>query len=575
MNARGHRRVIEAGDSALLLQIGPSGTSGLATPFDADVNREAIGVAEAIRRTPGAGVRDVISTYRSVAVFFDPLEADVDKLRATLESCEPIEHVGQAARRVDVPVMYAGQNGPDLDDVAAFAGCDSDTVIERHVSRTYRVFMLGFLPGFPYMASVDPSIAAPRRATPRISVPFGSVGIAGQQTGIYPSDSPGGWQIIGRTPVTLFDPDRNPPALFAPGDEVRFVRADDGIIPSVVGAGFSRPVGRLKADTTTRAAVTVVKPGLMSTIQDRGRWGHQHLGVPPAGPMDPAAHDLANVVVGNSPDAATIETTLLGPELRFEHPVRVAVTGADLSPELDGMPVPFDSAADCAAGSVLRFGGRKSGGRAYVAFLGGIDVRPVLGSRATHVQSGMGGLDGRLLRAGDGLPVGRTLPAPSEAAGSASPGGPDPSASLGAGKAGPTSHLQGGARLRVMRGPQADYFDDAAFDRLLRARFIISPQSNRMGYRLTGERIPSVSAGDMMSDATFTGALQVPPSGDPILLMADRQTTGGYPQMAVLISADMPAAGQLLPGDWIEFELCTRADAVSALREQRRSSGAY
>lgn len=125
-----------------------------------------------------------------------------------------------------------------------------------------------------------------------------------------------------------------------------------------------------------------------------------------------------------------------------------------------------------------------------------------------------------------------------------------------------------------MRGPQADCFDDAAFDRLQRARFIISPQSNRMGYRLTGERIPSKSAGEMISDATFTGALQVPPSGDPILLMADRQTTGGYPQMAIVISADMPAAGQLLPGDWIEFELCTRADAITALRTQRHSNSA-
>jgi allophanate hydrolase subunit 2 len=123
-----------------------------------------------------------------------------------------------------------------------------------------------------------------------------------------------------------------------------------------------------------------------------------------------------------------------------------------------------------------------------------------------------------------------------------------------------------------MRGPQADYFDDAAFDRLQRSRFVISPQSNRMGYRLSGERIRVTFTGDMISDAAFTGAIQVPPSGDPILLMVDRQTTGGYPQIAVLISADMSVAGQLLPGDWIEFELCTRADAIAALREQRYSN---
>ncbi len=555
MNGRADRRVIEAGDAALLLQIGPPGSPAV---FDADVNRQAIGIADAIRRARRAGVRDVLSTYRSVAVFFDPLEADVDDLRAALESCEPMEPTGEAARHIEVPVVYGGHDGPDLDEVAAFAGCDAATVIERHLSRTYRVFMLGFLPGFPYMASVDPSIAVPRKPTPRISVPQGSIGIAGQQTGIYPSDSPGGWQIIGRTPLTLFDPARTPPALLAPGDLVRFVRATFDIVEQREAPGTNSGPG---TKHEARGTITVLRPGLMSTIQDRGRWGHQHLGVPPAGPMDRAAHDLGNRLVGNFPDAATIESTLLGPELRFERRVRVVVTGADLSPGANGIAIALDAPAECAPGSVLRFGSRKSGGRAYIAFAGGIDVPEVLGSRATHVQSGMGGFDGRLLRAGDTFGVGEA----------------HPSASFGPGQACPmpgrSDVVRGGARLRVMRGPQAGYFDDAAFDRLQHSRFIISPQSNRMGYRLSGQRIPVGAAGDMISDAAFTGAIQVPPSGDPILLMADRQTTGGYPQIAVVISADIPVAGQLLPGDWIEFEWCTRADAMAALRERRHSNG--
>jgi KipI family sensor histidine kinase inhibitor len=564
VNVRGRRRVIEAGDSALLLQIGPPRTASQTDAFDVNVNREVIGVAEAIRRTHQPGIRDVIPAYRSVAVYFDPLEADVDQITETLESCAPMEGAREEARRVDVPVVYGGEWGPDLDDVAAFAGCDRKTVIERHVTGTYRVFMLGFLPGFPYMAPVEPSIAAPRRSTPRISVPAGSVGIAGQQTGIYPSDSPGGWQIIGRTPLTLFDPDRDPPALFAPGDVVRFVPVPRDAFAALQaprttpapGTGHPAPGTRHPAPGT----VTVLKPGLLTTIQDRGRWGQQHLGVPPAGPMDPVAQDRANSLVGNPAASATLEVTLVGPELRLEHPVRVAVTGADLAPEVDGVPIGCDTPTDCVAGCVLRFGSRKSGGRAYVAFAGGIDVPVVLGSRATHVQSGMGGIEGRPLRAGDRLSllgggatlVGRTLSVPNP---------------VGRTLSGPP-----GARLRVMRGPQADHFDDGAFERLQRSRFIISPQSNRMGYRLTGARIPVVSMGDMLSEPTFTGALQVPPSGEPILLMADRQTTGGYPQIAVLISADMSVAGQLLPGDWIEFELCTRADAMGALMEQRRSN---
>ena len=548
MNARADRRVIETGDSALLLRIGPPESRSQGNPFDADVNRQVIAIADAIRRTRLAGVRDVLPTYRSVAVFFDPLEADVDDLRATLESCEPPEPASGAAREVEVFVVYGGPEGPDLDDVAAFAGCDAATVIERHLSRTYRVFLLGFLPGFPYMASVEPSIAAPRKATPRVSVPSGSVGIAGHQTGIYPTDSPGGWQIIGRTPLTLFDPQRSPPALCAPGDMVRFVRADADAVSSV-----SRTQVPQKADTTIRTGVTVLTPGLMSSIQDRGRYGYAHLGVPPAGPMDSAAHDLANALVGNSSDAATIEATLIGPELRCGEAVRIAITGADLSAELDGVPVAPDAPTEGHAGSVLRFGSRKSGGRAYIAFAGGIDVPSVLGSRATHVQSRMGGLDGRLLRAGDTFGIGEPR--------DASP------------THGRSGVVRDGARLRVMRGPQADSFDEAAFERLYGSRFIISPQSNRMGYRLSGERIPVVSGGDMMSDAAFTGAIQVPPAGEPILLMADRQTTGGYPQIAVLISADIPVAGQLLPGDWIEFEWCSRTDAIAALRERRHTGG--
>jgi KipI family sensor histidine kinase inhibitor len=553
VNGRGERRVIDAGDSALLLLVGSRKTASQSGAFDVSVNREAVAIAGAVRSAGLAGVQDVISTYRSVAVFFDPLEADVEQIRSTLLSCAPEEIAGGAARQIDVPVVYGGEWGPDLDDVAAFAGCDRDTVIERHAARSYRVFMLGFLPGYPYMAPVDPSIAMPRRSTPRVSIPAGSVGIAGQQAGIYPAASPGGWQIIGWTPLSLFNPNRTPPALFAPGDEVRFVRAG-----SDVAYGFSRTLVRLKADTTTRCSVTVVQPGLMTTVQDRGRWGYQHIGVPPAGPLDPAAHDRANVLVGNTRAAATLEATLVGPELRFERPVRFATTGADLSPEVDGIPVRHETATDCAAGSILRFGARKSGGRAYVGFAGGIDVPAALGSRATHVQSGMGGIDGRMLQAGDTLIVGELDKA----------GRPTPHAPW------PTARLHGGAKLRVMRGPQADLFDDASFAELQQSRFIISPQSNRMGYRLTGTRIPAASSGDMLSDATFTGAVQVPPSGDPILLMADRQTTGGYPQMAVVIAADIPVAGQLLPGDWIEFELCTRADAITALRRARRADGA-
>jgi antagonist of KipI len=596
-------RIREAGDSALLLEVGATHASPMAGLIDADVNARAIAVARAVRQRAIAGVRDVVSTFRSVAVFFDPLATDVAAVAAALSGSDPIHGSTQPlesihewgltplcdGRIIEVPVAYGGDAGPDLADVAEFAGCSPAAVIDRHASRAYRVFMLGFLPGFAYMASVDETIAAPRRAVPRVRVPAGSVGIAGRQTGVYPRESPGGWQIIGRTAMTLFDPDRTPPALFAPGDEVRFVPTESlaagaGWNSMAVGAGLpgapkpfageggSRPDResrvRPKTDPTTRY-VTVLRPGLLTTVQDSGRWGYQGLGVPVSGPMDHAAHRLANAVVGNPTDAATLEATWLGPELRMEQETRVAVAGGDLRAALDSADLPLHAPVCCRPGSVLRFGDRRSGARAYVAFDGGIVVQSVLGSRATHVLSGLGGIEGRAARAGDRIPL----------------GDPAAQADLAPHRAGPAQvrlyeresvsrvveadlqvRLRPGARLRVLPGPQADYFAASALDVLQRTRYTISPQSDRMGYRLAGGTpVPGVASGEMISDVAFMGGVQLPPSGDPILLMADRPTSGGYPQLAVVITADLPLAGQLGPGDWVEFEVCRRADAIAAL----------
>jgi len=546
-------RLVDAGDSAVLLELG--------AVIDPAVNARAIAIASAIAAERRAGIRDVIPTYRSVAVHFDPLVADVHGLRASLQRAVEAAPEARAGTLVEVPVAYGGEQGPDLDEVAAFAKLPPAAVVERHCATEYRVFMLGFLPGFAYMGSVDDAIAAPRKATPRTRIPAGSVGIAGRQTGIYPVESPGGWQLIGRTGLTVFDPFRAPASLFAPGDRVRFV-ADPlarNLEPRTPN-GEPRTANREPRTTESRIpdpgsrSITVLQPGLFTTIQDAGRWGHQDRGVPVAGPMDRRSYRLANALVGNPPDAAALEATLLGPALRMEQPVRVAITGADLSASIDGTALAVDAVRACGAGSVLRFGERRRGARAYIAFDGGIDVPPVLGSRATHVVCGLGGVEGRALKAGDRLRLGQ-----------AHPGGRTRGFS--------PLRIEGGARLRVMRGPQDEYFDQSAFDLLQRTRFTIEPQSNRMGYRLTAaDRIPNpesrIPAGAMISDATFMGGLQVPPSGEPILLMADRQTTGGYPQIATVVTADLPLAGQLAPGDWVQFTLCTRDEAIAALREQ-------
>lgn len=529
----------EAGDSALLLELEPV--------IDIEVNARAIAVAAAVRDDVIPGVRDVVSTYRSVAVYFDPLVTDARDVQASLERAVRVPTSPVHGRLLEIPVAYGGQWGPDIGDVASFSRQSAESVIRQHSERNYRVFMLGFLPGFAYLGPVDPVIAAPRRSVPRERVRAGSVGIAGRQTGVYPLDSPGGWQIVGHTFTRMFDTERWPAALLAPGDSVRFVPEvhDTPREMTHVSAGAQ--------STTAKRSITIIEPGLFTTIQDGGRWGHQVSGVPVSGAMDWMAYRTANAIAGNEPGSAAVEATLAGPKLRFDQRTTFVIAGADLGATLDGVRVPLCAAVTAPAGGVLRFANRTSGARVYVAVDGGIEVPRVLGSRSTHLISRMGGTHGRTLLQGDRLGLGVEGAPRSHRK-------PIPEATA--------SGRGGGARLRVIPGPQTEYFPDVAMDALQRTRFIVSPQSNRMGYRLQGDPIPRLLEQEMISDAAFTGGVQVPPSGDPILLMTDRQTTGGYPQLAVVITADIPLAAQLAPGDWVEFRVCSRSEALSALVAQ-------
>jgi biotin-dependent carboxylase-like uncharacterized protein len=296
------------------------------------------------------------------------------------------------------------------------------------------------------------------------------------------------------------------------------------------------------------ATLTVVKPGMLTTVQDLGRFGYQGLGVPVSGPMDSYSHRLANELVGNDPSAAALEITLLGPELAADGDVTCALAGARIETTLDGSPVPFDQPFRMPPGSRLRCGQRIKGTRMTLAVAGGLDLPPTLGSRATHLVSRMGPFGGRALRAGDVLPIGR-------------PSGRRPSHPVT-----PLALPDAGAHLRIVPAVHRDRFTDDAWGLLLRARFTVSPQSNRMGYRLDGPTLTHVHAADILSEGMPPGVIQVPASGQPILLLAERATTGGYATIANVISADLPIAGQLAPGDWIQFDLVTHADARRALR---------
>lgn len=297
-------------------------------------------------------------------------------------------------------------------------------------------------------------------------------------------------------------------------------------------------------------SLLVIRAGMLTTVQDLGRWGYQHSGVPVAGPMDWYSHRLANQLLGNEMTAAALEITLIGPELEAVEPATCVVQGARFDATVNGKPVNVASPFIVRGGQRLRFGARQRGSRATLAVLGGFDLPAEFASRSTSLVSGMGPFNGRALQPGDVLPVAT----------------PPPSAHVSTGR--PLTMPEGGAVLRVIRGPHEGRFTPAALEQLFTARFTVTLQSNRMGYRLEGPLLAHSESADILSDATPIGSLQVPPSGHPILLMADRQTTGGYPKIGTVITADLPMAGQLAPGHWIEFRECTRSDAIAALREQ-------
>jgi antagonist of KipI len=265
--------------------------------------------------------------------------------------------------------------------------------------------------------------------------------------------------------------------------------------------------------------------------------------------MDLFSHRLANALVANAREAATLEITLIGPELEFEGECLIAITGAEFVITMDGVVIPAAQAITIPSGARMQFGARTRGTRTYLAVNGGVDVPLVLGSRSTHLPSGIGGWQGRPLRKGDRLPLtASTRRLTTERRSTHS-----------------RDTLVDPAVVRVVRGPDVDRFGSDAYDALQSQPYTIHADSDRMGFRLHGPALRHLRGADIISDVTPTGSLQVPGSGQPILLMADRQTTGGYPRIATVIAADLGVAGQRAPGDALSFRMCSAADALSAL----------
>lgn len=315
----------------------------------------------------------------------------------------------------------------------------------------------------------------------------------------------------------------------------------------------------------------IVEGGLLTTVQDLGRYGYQKIGVTPGGAMDARSHRIANMLVDNPEDAATLEITMKGPAIEFTSDALIALSGAELTAKIADVEVPRARAIAVRAGSMLTLGAAKSGCRAYLAVAGGLDVPSVMGSRSTYLRAGIGGHEGRALRAGDRLPIGpASALATTTLSEALSDDGAQPFALSG-------RYLEDDPRpaldarpIRCVRGPHLDLLSTADRRSFLAETYAVSTQADRMGYRLVGTRLSPAHGKDLVSSAVTMGAVQLPLGGEPIVLMADRQTTGGYPVVAQVITADLPLLAQMKPGAKLSFSEVSISDAQDALREMHR-----
>lgn len=298
--------------------------------------------------------------------------------------------------------------------------------------------------------------------------------------------------------------------------------------------------------------IEVQSPGMFTTVQDLGRYGYGPIGVSPSGAADPIALRVGNLLTGNLESAAALEMTLLGGTFVFPQGATIALAGAEFVATLDGAPIAPWTAHEIRPGAKLRIGSSQSGARSYLCVRGGIEVPLLLASASTHILTGLGGFEGRALKRGDRLQIGEPSGVPR------------------------TIHREMLARiaprkiLRATDGPQTEWFSRHAIDSFFASTYKVSDDSNRMGLRLEGPALETPHGGQMISEGVSLGAIQIPAGGQPILLFVEQQTTGGYPKIANVISADLASAGQLRPRDEIRFEHVSPETARAAIRDQEQ-----
>jgi KipI family sensor histidine kinase inhibitor len=516
------------------------------------------------------GLTEVVGGVATVMVAFDPA-ADGDEAADVVDRRSELAELMEAAQQqpddevgggslLEIPCSF---EGPDLLEVAQSLGRSTASVIDLLTAVTLTVDVVGFSPGFAYLGGLPQELRhVSRRSQPRPAVPAGSVALANGYAAVYPTASPGGWQLIGRTDVPLFTPLVPPYARLAPGDRVRFVREDG--VDRGVGVATDSPVAYSPmadpsvSDSAAGPVFVVEEAGLRTVLQDGGRRGMAALGVPTAGPADPYSFQLANALVGNGAGAAALEITARGPTLRCRRSTFVAVVGASPDVRIDGQPVEAGRVVPVNAGQQIVVGRLRGGLRAYLAVAGGFVGPAVLGSCSSDQLSGLG--PGALGRGSD-LWAGAMQPPLGDHL-----------------EAGTTTGAAGGEPtvLRVVPGPHPESFPAGSMAQLGSMRFTIGGESNRVGLRLHRDplspplqRAPGPPV-ELDSQGMVTGAVQVPPDGEPVILLPDHATLGGYPVVAVVAAADLGRLGQCAPGDAVVLVPIDHEQAADAWRDHRR-----
>ena len=485
-----------------------------------EANREAIALARLLRGPDRSGILDAIPAARTLLVLFDPARLSVEVLEGEVarlagRSSDP----ENPARRVRIPVAYGGAAGPDLAPLARERGFAEEEFARRHASAEYRVAFIGFAPGYPYLVGLPEELRAPRLRSPRPRVAAGTVAIAAAYSGIYPAESPGGWRLIGRTSMTLFDPGASPPALLEAGDEVRFEAVREADLPASRPPVSSSPGGL--------PVWRVLSPGVFASVQGAPRYGMGSSGVPAGGAMDASSLLRANALLGNPPGDGALEIALVGPELEALAAATVAITGADLAVEWNGGNAPHGEPFRVRAGDRLRFGRARSGMRSYLSVAGGFE---------TPFQT-------RRIETGDVLTLGGL---------ESSSGGP----------AAEAAGMPDEIRVRVLPGPQVRDFEPGTLERLVAGSWRVSPTSDRRGLRLEGEPLSAAGPSEIPPEGAVFGSIQLPGQGLPIVLGPDGPVTGGYPKIATVVGEDLPMLGQAAPGTRIRFSALASGSAA-------------